>query len=508
VTREGVRLSSFLAAAGAETVRVTGPDPEIADLFLDSRQVTSGAIFCAIRGLRKDGARFVPEALRRGARAILSEDPRPEALDAAIAWIQVEDARRATALLAREWHGRPDEAMTLVGVTGTNGKTSVVYLMEAIAGAAARPAGRIGTVTHARGGREWRTERTTPEAPDLYRLLRAMKDDGVELAAMEVSSHALALSRVEGARFAAAVFLNFTRDHLDFHGDMERYFASKASLIERLGAGAGAVLFADDPRIAGLAGSTAARTLTFGRAESASVRIARERCTLDGTDVEIDTPAGTVQVRTRLAGRFVPENAAAATALAVAVGLPLEAVVAGAEHLHDVPGRMERVDQGQPFTVVVDYAHTEDALARLLAGIREMVDGRLLIVFGCGGDRDAGKRPAMGQVAAEIADRIFLTSDNPRSEDPKSILDDILVGVAAVSGGRERSRVIPDRAEAVREAIREARAGDVVVVAGKGHETTQTFADRVEPFDDRIVAREALAAVGFEGLQGGCRAGA
>lgn len=508
MTRGGVRLSSLLAGAGAETVRVTGSDPEIADLYLDSRRVTPGAVFCAIRGLRTDGVRFVPEALRRGARAVLSEDPRPEALDAAIAWVQVEDARRATALLAREWHGRPDEAMTLVGVTGTNGKTSVVYLLEAIATAAARPAGRIGTVTHARGGREWTTERTTPEAPDLYRLLRAMKDDGVEIAAMEVSSHALALNRVEGARFAAAVFLNFTRDHLDFHGDMERYFASKASLIARLESGADAVLSADDPRIAGLAGSTVARTSTFGRAEGASFRIARERCGIDGTDVEIDTPAGTVRIRTHLAGRFVPENAAAATALAVAVGLPLEAVAAGAERLRSVPGRMESVDEGQPFTVIVDYAHTEDALARLLAGIREMVDGRVLVVFGCGGDRDAGKRPAMGRVAAETADRIYLTSDNPRSEDPQTILADILAGVATVSDGSERSRVIPDRAEAVREAIREARAGDVVVVAGKGHETTQTFDDRVEAFDDRIVAREALAAVGFEGLQGGCRAGA
>jgi UDP-N-acetylmuramoyl-L-alanyl-D-glutamate--2,6-diaminopimelate ligase len=508
VTRRVVRLSSLLAGSDVETVRVTGPDPEIADLFLDSRQVTPGALFCALRGLRTDGARFVPEALGRGARAILSEDPRPDDLDQEIAWVQVEEARRATALLAREWHGRPDEAMTLVGITGTNGKTSVVYLLEAIATAAARPAGRIGTVSHARRGREWSVERTTPEAPDLYRLLRAMRVDGVEIAAMEVSSHALALSRVDGARFGAAVFLNFTRDHLDFHGDMERYFASKASLIERLEADASAILFADDPRIVGLAGSTAARSMTFGRAEGANVRIAREHCGIDATDVEIDTPSGTVEIRTRLAGRFVPENAAAATALAIAVGLPLEAVAAGAAELRNVPGRMERVDEGQPFTVVVDYAHTEDALARLLAGIREMVDGRLLVVFGCGGDRDAGKRPAMGRVAAEIADRIFLTSDNPRSENPQAILDEILGGVASVPGGSERSLVIPDRAEAVREAVAEARAGDVVVVAGKGHETTQTFADRVERFDDRVVAREALAAVGFEGLQGGYRAGA
>jgi UDP-N-acetylmuramoyl-L-alanyl-D-glutamate--2,6-diaminopimelate ligase len=498
----------LLAGAGAETLRVTGPDPEITELFLDSRQVTPGALFCAIRGRVTDGARFVPEALRRGALAILSEDPRPGELDSGIAWIEVGSARRATALLAREWHGRPDEAMTLVGVTGTNGKTSVVYLLEAIATAAARPAGRIGTVTHARAGREWSAERTTPEAPDLYRLLRAMKDDGVELTAMEVSSHALALDRVGGARFSAAVFLNFTRDHLDFHGDMDRYFESKASLIEGLDPEAGAVLFADDARIASLAGSTPARTLTFGRAEGADVRIARERCAIDGTDVEIQTPSGPVKIRTPLAGRFVPENAAAAAAVAVTVGLPLDAIAVGAETLRNVPGRMERIEEGQPFTVIVDYAHTEDALARLLAGIREMVDGRLLVVFGCGGDRDAGKRPAMGRVAVEIADRTFLTSDNPRSEDPRKILREILAGVASVPGGSERSRSIPDRGDAIREAVREALPGDVVVLAGKGHETTQTFADRVDPFDDRVAAREALAMMGYDGLQGGCHAGA
>lgn len=505
MTLRVVRLSRLIDGSGAETCRVTGSDPEITDLFLDSRQVTPGALFSAIRGLRADGARFVPEALRRGALAIVSEDPSPDDLDPAVAWVQVEDARRATALLAREWHGRPDEAMTLVGVTGTNGKTSVVYLIEAIATAAARPAGRIGTVTHAWGGREWSTERTTPEAPDLYRLLRAMTDDGVAIAAMEVSSHALALGRVGGASLDAAVFLNFTRDHLDFHDDMDRYFASKASLIEMLDSRATAILSADDSRIAGLAGRAAGRVVTFGRAEGSDVRIVRERCGIDGTELDIDTPSGPLTIRTPLAGRFVPENVAAAAAVALALGLPLEAVATGAAELRNVPGRMERIDEGQPFTVVVDYAHTEDALRRLLVGVREMVEGRLLVVFGCGGDRDRGKRPAMGRVAAEIADRIFLTSDNPRSEDPRTILDDIGGGVASVSGGSERSRTIPDRAEAIREAVREAGTGDAVVVAGKGHETSQTFVDRVELFDDREVAREALVAVGFGG---GCRAGA
>jgi len=500
-----VRISRLIDGAGLKPRQVTGTDVEIVDLFLDSRDVTPWSLFCALRGLETDGARFVPDAVRRGARAVLSENPRPHGLDREIAWIEVGDARRATALVAREWHGRPDESMTLVGVTGTNGKTSVVYLVEAFARAAARPAGRIGTVSHAFADREWSTERTTPEAPDLYRLLGAMRDAGVEIAAMEVSSHALALSRVEGATFAAAAFLNLSRDHLDFHGDMSGYFAAKASLIEGLQADATAVLSADRPEIARLADRTAADVVTFGRAEGATVRVIEERCAIDGTEVVLEAPGGPYAVRTPLAGRFVPDNLAAAGACAIGAGLPMDAVIAGALELRTIPGRMEQVDAGQPFAVVVDYAHTEEALRRLLSGIREMAPGRVLLVFGCGGDRDRGKRPAMGRAAAEIADRIFVTSDNPRSEDPLAIVEQIRAGVESVPGAAERTRTSVDRAEAVHEAIREARAGDVVVVAGKGHETTQTFDDRVETFDDREVARRALAAAGYFG---GCRAGA
>jgi UDP-N-acetylmuramoyl-L-alanyl-D-glutamate--2,6-diaminopimelate ligase len=395
--------------------------------------------------------------------------------------------------------------MTLVGVTGTNGKTSVVYLVEAFAKAAGRSAGRIGTVTHAFGGHEFETDRTTPEAPELYRLLAAMRDDEVQIAAMEVSSHALAMSRVDGARFAVGAFLNLSQDHLDYHGDMEGYFSAKAALIEGLVADATAVLSADEPRISELAGRTTADVVSFGRAAGATVRVIDDRCRLNGTEVRLDAPGGPYTVRTGLAGYFVPDNLAAAVACAIGAGLPMEAVTAGALDLGSIPGRMERVEQGQPFAVVVDYAHTEQALRRLLAGIRGMVDGRILVVFGCGGDRDRGKRSDMGRAAAETADRIFMTSDNPRGEDPLAILEQILVGVAMVPGAIDRARTVSDRAEAVREAVREARPGDAVVVAGKGHETTQTFGDRVEPFDDREVARQALAAVGFTG---GCHAGA
>ncbi len=505
MTRGVVPISSLIEGAGLVTKQVTGPDLEIVDLFLDSRQVTPWSLFCALPGLETDGARFVPDALRRGARAVLSENPRADGIEEGIAWVEVGNARHATALLAREWHGRPDEAMTLVGVTGTNGKTSVVYLVEAFAKAAGRPAGRIGTVTHAFGDREYQTERTTPEAPELYRLLAAMRDDGVRITAMEVSSHALAMSRVDGARFAIGAFLNLSQDHLDFHDDMGSYFSAKAALIEGLVTNATAVLTADEPRVSGLAEKTTARVVSFGRADGATVRVVDERCAIDGTEVRLEAPGGSYTVRTELAGRFVPDNLAAAAACAIGAGLPMDAVIAGALALRSIPGRMERIEQGQPFTVVVDYAHTEEALRRLLGGIREMVDGRILVVFGCGGDRDRGKRSDMGRAAAETADRIFMTSDNPRGEDPQAILEQIRVGVEAVPGATDRARTVSDRAEAVREAVREARPGDAVVVAGKGHETTQTFADRVEPFDDREVARQALAAVGF---RGGCHAGA
>jgi UDP-N-acetylmuramoyl-L-alanyl-D-glutamate--2,6-diaminopimelate ligase len=360
-------------------------------------------------------------------------------------------------------------------------------------------------VSHAFAGREWSTERTTPEAPELYRLLAAMRDAEVGIAAMEVSSHALALSRVEGATFAVGAFLNLSQDHLDFHGDMGRYFATKASLIERLPEDATAALSADQQEIAELADRTPAEVVTFGRREGATVQVIEERCAIDGTEVILDAPGGPYTVRTHLAGRFVPDNLAAASACAIGAGLPMDAVIAGALELRTIPGRMERVDAGQPFAVVVDYAHTEEALRRLLSGIREMVEGSVLVVFGCGGDRDRGKRAPMGRAAAENADRLFVTSDNPRSEDPLAIVAQIRSGVESVPGAEERTSIHVDRAEAVHAAIREARAGDAVVVAGKGHETTQTFEDRVETFDDRDVARRALAAAGY---CGGCRAGA
>ncbi len=496
-----MRLSRLLKGAGLQPLGEPGGDPEIRGIQLDSRIIDRGDLFCAVAGFKVDGVAFVPQAVARGAVAVLAESERPADLDPAVAWVRVADARIATGLAAREWHGRPDEAMTLVGVTGTNGKTSVVWLIEAMAGAAGKSAGRCGTIGHAYGGREWPAERTTPEAPELFEVLASMRERGVEVVAMEVSSHALELGRVAGAKFAASAFLNLSRDHLDFHGEMDRYFAAKARLILGLDPDATAVLAADDPRVRALAGETRARVMTFGRAEDATVRITRERSTLHGSRAALETPAGPLEIDSPLVGAFAIDNIAAAAACALAIGLDGDAVVEGVKNLHTLPGRMEMVAMGQPFAVVVDYAHTEHALRRLLEAVREMTPGRVLVVFGCGGNRDRGKRPAMGRVASELADVVFLTTDNPRDEDPQSILDDIARGILSDA----EHHVVPDRRDAIGRAVSTAEANDVVVVAGKGHESTQAFGDRVESFDDREVARELLCAAGWEG---GCRAGA
>ncbi|HEX6852266.1 MAG TPA: UDP-N-acetylmuramoyl-L-alanyl-D-glutamate--2,6-diaminopimelate ligase [Candidatus Polarisedimenticolaceae bacterium] len=492
-----MRLTSLLARAAVLPVDPVEADPEIRGVQVDSRRVRQGDLFAALRGARADGAVFVTDALKRGAAAVLAETAKPEGLPSTIAWVRVPDARRGVGLLAREWHGRPDLAMTLVGITGTNGKTTVSYLVESIAKAAGRNAGRIGTTGAAYAGLEIPSANTTPEATELFALLARMRDAGTRLVAMEVSSHALALHRVVGARFAVAAFLNLGRDHLDFHGTPEAYFEAKASLFDRLGADDTAVLPADDPLGATLARRTRGRVVTWGRGEGADIRLRNEAFDLDGGRGTIESPWGSARVETPLVGRFNLDNALAAAACAFVAGLPPAAVERGIASLAVVPGRLERVEVGQPFTVLVDYAHTPEALELALAAVRAARPRRLGVVFGCGGERDRGKRPRMGRAAASAADAVWLTSDNPRSEDPLAILDEARAGVLEVPGGAERTRVEPDRARAIVAALDWAREGDAVVIAGKGHETTQSFGDRTVPFDDREHAREALAAAGW-----------
>jgi UDP-N-acetylmuramoyl-L-alanyl-D-glutamate--2,6-diaminopimelate ligase len=499
LTPRGHKLSTLLERARVQVLGQPGADPVIRGACLDSRRVGPGDIFFAVQGFKVDGERFVTDAIRRGARAIVSSSQRPEQIDPAVAWVRVAEPRRAAGLISRECHDRPDELLTLVGITGTNGKTTVAYLVEAIAAAAGRRAGRIGTVGHAFAGIERAATRTTPEAPDLYRLLAEMRDESIDLVAMEVSSHALALHRVEGARFATAAFLNLSRDHLDFHGDEQLYFAAKARLFESLSQRECAVLPADSPYGERVKALTEARVLTFGRSATADVRLREERCGLEGSSAILDTPDGSLPLRTFLLGRFNLDNVAAAAACALAVGLPPESIPAGVLSLQSVPGRVERVDRGQPFTVLVDYAHTEAALGSLLQWVRELTPGAVRLVFGCGGDRDQGKRFGMGRSAAESADQLYLTSDNPRSEDPLAILNQVERGVASVAGAERRCSTIVDRRDAIQAAVEAAAADDVVLIAGKGHETTQSFGDRVEPFDDRLVAARALESLGWRG---------
>ena len=465
----------------------------VSSIAYDSRRVSSGAVFVALRGLKADGVGFATQAIARGAAAIVAESPRPEGI--AVPWIQAADARRALALLADRFYDHPSRRMPVVGVTGTNGKTTTAYLLAAVLDAAGMTAGVMGTVAYRVGREEREAARTTPEAPDVQQLLSEMIANGCRSAIMEVSSHALALKRVDGMQFAAAIFTNLTRDHLDFHEDMESYFAAKRRLFEMLDADAPGIINADDPRAAALLASCR-RALTYGITQPADVTPGPLALALGGLTFEVVTPKGGLPIRSKLVGRPNVYNILAATATAVALDIPLETISRGVEALPGVPGRFEVVSSpSDDLTVVVDYAHTDDALRNLLETARPLADKRLVTVFGCGGDRDRTKRPLMGMVAARLSDIVIVTSDNPRTEDPARIIEEIRRGITpgAPAGRRTEVLAVVDRAEAIERAVAMAGSGDLVLVAGKGHEKYQQIGDRVLPFDDAAVAREALA---------------
>jgi len=469
----------------------------------DSRRVQPGALFVAWTGQHADGAAFAADAVGRGAVAVVAERPRPAGVT--VPWITVTDAREALARLAAAFFGHPAGDLQVVGITGTNGKTTTAYLLSAIFDRAGIPCGRLGTVSYRIGTEERDAPHTTPEAPDLQQLLREMVDRGCRACAMEVSSHALALRRVDGTRFAAATFTNLTRDHLDFHHDMEAYFAAKRRLFEMLAPGTPGVLNADDPYAARLL-PVAPRPTTYGIDRPADVMPGPVGQSLDGLRFELRTPRGSLHVTSSLVGRPNVYNILAAASTALALDVPSSAVERGVADVALVPGRFELVSgQGDDVQVVVDYAHTDDALRNLLETARPLASGRLVTVFGCGGDRDRTKRPLMGAVAARLSDVVVVTSDNPRSEDPLAIIEQIKRGItppsdrpAAKNGATARARAvecltIPDRAEAIGHAIGRALAGDLVLIAGKGHEKSQVIGNRVLPFDDVEAARAALA---------------
>jgi UDP-N-acetylmuramoyl-L-alanyl-D-glutamate--2,6-diaminopimelate ligase len=467
----------------------------------DSRQAGPGAVFVALRGVKADGASFARDAIKRGAIAVVSESAPPDGLTAP--WIRVADARLALAALSAAFYGRPSEELTLVGITGTNGKTTTSYVLSSIFEAAGFKCGRIGTVGYRIGDREMDAARTTPEAPDLQRMLREMVTQGCGACVMEVSSHALSLRRADHLHFAAAIFTNLTRDHLDFHGDMEEYFLAKRRLFELLPENGIGVANVDDRRGADFA-AAARRPVTYAIDAPADVRPGPLTYSLEGLSFEARTPRGTLRLRSSLVGRPNTYNILAAVAAAMALDLPFSAIEEGVEDLVNVPGRFQVVSgAADDVRVVVDYAHTDDALKNLLETARPLATGRLITVFGCGGDRDRPKRPLMGAVAARLSDLVIVTSDNPRSEDPEQIIDEVKRGIVMPADrtppkGHPAPRSTPclaivDRKAAIARAVREARAGDLVLIAGKGHEKYQVIGDRTLPFDDVEVAREALA---------------
>ncbi|NOT25378.1 MAG: UDP-N-acetylmuramoyl-L-alanyl-D-glutamate--2,6-diaminopimelate ligase [Acidobacteria bacterium] len=459
----------------------------------DSRRVQVGSVFVALRGLKSDGVEFAPQAIAAGAAAIIAE--RPSAVAADVPWMVVKDARLALALLAAEFFEHPSHSMRVVGITGTNGKTTTGYLLNSIFEAAGHRCGLMGTVVYRVGAREVSATRTTPEAPELQALMKQMVDGGCTACVMEVSSHALSLRRADGIRFAAGVFTNLTRDHLDFHADMEDYFAAKRRLFEMLPAGAPAAINMDDPRGAAVV-EAASRPVTYAVNRPADVTSGPLSLSLEGVAFDARTPDGMVRVRSPLVGKPNAYNILAAVSVATALGLATEAIEDGISRLEGVPGRFERASsRTDDITVVVDYAHTDDALRNLLETARPLAARRLITVFGAGGERDRTKRPLMGMVAARLSDVVVITSDNPRNEDPNRIIEEVNRGAqpeTRQSGASVLTMV--DRRKAILHAIDQALSGDVVLVAGKGHEKVQEIAGEALPFDDVAVAREALEA--------------
>lgn len=478
---EGVVLGALLARL--ERIRVHGnAERRIESIAVDSRTVAPHSLFVALRGERADGHDFLAQAVAGGACAVVVEYGRAEGVPPGTTIVEVENARRALSTIAATFYGDPSHAMRVVGVTGTNGKTTTTRMFEAIADAAGMPCGVIGTVGARFGRRTWRLEHTTPLPQELHGVLAGMRDAGARAVAMEVSSHALALERVEDVRFACGVLTNVTRDHLDFHGTQEAYAAAKRRLFSMASR---AVLNVDDPRgrlwARELAGTVP--VLTYALNEAADLVATDVRVTARGSEFSVDGRRVTLP----LPARFNVGNALAAIAAARTLGIDDATSAAALAVLPPVPGRMERITAGG-VDVVVDYAHTPDALEQALRALREVTQGELAVVFGCGGERDRGKRPEMGSIAARLADRIYVTNDNPRHEEPLAIAREIVAGMG------EAPHVLElDRRAAIERAVLEAREGDVVLVAGKGHEAFQAIGDRRVPFDDASVVREALA---------------
>ena len=500
-SKTGKRLSELLRGTEA-TLPGSADHIEIQQVTCDSRKVHKGALFFALHGAKADGNAFIEDAVKRGAAAVASEDHAPEKLSARVAWVQVRDARKALATTAANFFDRPANALQLVAVTGTNGKTTTTSLVDAIIKASGAKTGLFGTIAYHTPLGDYPAPNTTPESVDLQGFFAEIRDAGGKYAVLEASSHSLSMDRLWGCHFQAAVFTNLTREHMDYHKTFEEYFAAKRKLFEGTGADAPevAVLNADDGYGKQLAG-LAKNTVTYGLESDADITTKKFHLSFEGLHFTAQTPSGKLEVTSRLVGRINVYNLLAAIGAGQALGLSNEIIEKGIHNVESVSGRFQRVDQGQPFLVIVDYAHTDDALDNLIRTARELnPKGRIITLFGCGGLKDRTKRPVMGEVAGRLSDLTILSSDNPRTEDPLKIISDIVVGLQKTNG---KYLIEPDREKAIGMAMDEARAGDIVLLAGKGHENYQILADRTLEFDDREIARRALRERGFEGPKNG-----
>src|SRR6266478_6720826 len=470
---------------------------QIRSIVCDSRKAAPGSVFFALHGAKEDGNRYVRAAIERGAIAIASESAPLTDLDVHVAWVRVPESRKSLALAAANFFGHPAKSLQLIAVTGTNGKTTTTSLIDSVLRVSGAKTGMFGTIAYHTPLGKYPAPNTTPESLDLQGFLREIRDEGGKFAVMEASSHALAMDRLWGCHFQSAVFTNLTRDHLDFHKNFEDYSAAKRRLFEGTGAGAPetAVLNADDPysnRLTGLA----KHTLTYGVENSAHIAAKKFQLSFRGLQFTANTPQGKLQISSPLVGRINVYNILAAIGAAQAASISNEIIEKGIRALENVPGRFQRVDMGQPFLAIVDFAHTDDALENLIKTARELnPKGRVITLFGCGGGKDRTKRPIMGEASGRLSDLTILTNDNPRQEDPLKIISDIVVGLQKSSG---KYLIEPDREQAIGLAFDEARAGDIVLLAGKGHEDYQVLADQTLPWDDRRIAQQALRQRGFD----------
>jgi UDP-N-acetylmuramoyl-L-alanyl-D-glutamate--2,6-diaminopimelate ligase len=482
-----MKLSDLLN--GFEMIETSGDlSPEIVSVEYDSRNVRDGSLFVAIQGYTSDGNKYIGEAVRKGAAGIVTDIP-GTITDAAV--ITVADARKAMAVIADKFYGSPQNSIVMTAVTGTNGKTTVSYMVKSIFEAAGIGCGLIGTIGHIVGNETIESLNTTPESIDIHSMLSKIHKANQHACAMEVSSHALALSRVHGIQFRAAAFTNISRDHLDFHGDFKDYIDAKSTLFSTLSGDSTAVVNLDDPNAEHIINvSRGCNLLTFGFNQGCEIHPVSYELGPRGSDIVLSTPAGQKTLKLPIPGKFNISNAMAAVGIGLSCGLRLDRIAEGLESLKPVRGRYESIDEGQDYSVIVDYAHTPDALENILASVREITKGRLISVFGCGGDRDKGKRPEMGEISARLADYTIITSDNPRTENPDDIITDILQGI----GHDVKFTAVADREDAIARAISLAQPDDTIVIAGKGHEDYQIIGTEKRHFDDSEIVRSQIRA--------------